>query len=84
MVTMAIVWFITGALFGTTQFLLAKRMFDIMAAPKRSALYVGQLLILSVGLLVAMFLISETALLYSAIGLVATLIVLAVINSLKR
>lgn len=76
--------FAAGALFSIAQFLWGKRIFSFSTKTVRSALYIAQLLILSLALMVAMYLISETALLATAVGLVATFITLAVINSLKR
>lgn len=73
-----------GALFSVAQFLLAKKMLDLSTKSAKTALYIVQLLILSATLLILMFLISETALISTASALVATSIVLAVINSLKR
>lgn len=81
---MEIACFAAGALFAIAQFLLAKRAFSDSTKSARSAIYIAQVLILSMVLLVVMFLISETALLATAIGLVATSIILAVVNSLKR
>jgi len=76
--------FAAGALFSVAQFLLGRKMFSVSTKSARSAFYIIQLLILSLALLVVMFLISETALLATAVGLVATSITLAMVNSLKR
>lgn len=76
--------FVASVVFGFAEFFLAKKVFVIGNTPSRAALYIAQLLILSSALLVVVFLISKTALLLSAAGLVITLITLAVVNSLKR
>jgi hypothetical protein len=81
---MEVAYFAAGAFFSVAQHLLARKMLDIASKPGRSALYIGQLLILSLGLLVLMYFISESALVAAAIGLVAASITLAVVNSLKR
>jgi hypothetical protein len=81
---MEVVFFVVGALFAAAQHLLARKMFDIASRPGRTVLYIGQLLFLSLGLLVIMFLISQAALLAAAAGLVITSIVLAVVFNLKR
>ena len=81
---MEIACFAAGAMFAIAQFLLAKRVFSNSTISVRSAIYIAQVLILSLVLLFIMYLISETALLASAIGLVATSITMAVANSLKR
>ena len=81
---MVVAFFAAGMLFSVAQFLIAKKVFSFWTKPGRSALYIAQLLILSLALLVVMFLISETALLAAAAGLVITQITLAVANSLKR
>jgi hypothetical protein len=81
---MGVVFFAAGALFGAAQHLLARKMFNIGSKPGRSAIYIGQLLILSMGLLLAMYFISQTALLAAAAGLVIASIVLAVVFNLKR
>jgi hypothetical protein len=81
---MEVVFFAAGALFAAAQHLLARRMFNIVSKPGRTVLYIGQLLLLSLGLLVIMFLISQAALLAAAAGLVVTSIVLAAVFALKR
>jgi hypothetical protein len=63
---------------------LARVIFLGRGKPGLSALYIGQLLILSLGLLVLVFFAWREALLYVAIGMVAASIVAAVIFSLKR
>ena len=81
---MEIIFFAAGALFAAAQHLLARRMFNIVSKPGRTVLYIGQLLLLSLGLLALMFMISQAALLAAATGLVITSIVLAVVFNLKR
>ena len=76
--------FVAGVVFSVAQFLLSRKMFSFWNRPALSVLYIAQLLILSLALLFGMFLISESALLTSAAGLVITQITLAVANSLKR
>lgn len=81
---MAILGLIAGAAFGIGEYALAKFIFIGRGKPGLSALYIAQLLILSLGLLVLVFFVWREALLYVAIGMVAASITTAVIFSLKR
>jgi hypothetical protein len=76
--------FAAGALFGVAQHLLAKKAFFGRARTGFVALYIMQLLILSFGLLLLVFLLWKEALLPTTIGMIATSIILAVITNLKR
>lgn len=81
---MEIACFASGVFLGAAQILLARKMLNIKDKPGLNALYIFQLLILSLGLLVAVFFIYIDGLLYAAAGLVITLFVLAFILYLKR
>lgn len=81
---MEIACFASGAFMGAAQILLARKMVNIKDKPGLSALYIFLLLILSLGLLVAVFFVYRNGLLYTAVGLVITLFLLAFINNLKR
>jgi hypothetical protein len=81
---MEIAYFVIGGLFSTAQFLLARKVFNEKSKPVFGALYVFQRLILSMGLLVLAYLVSTTAILFSAIGLIATAVTLPLIFNRKR
>jgi hypothetical protein len=81
---MSILGFLAGAAFGATQYFLARKVFIAKAKAGWSALYVGQLLILSFGVLILVFFLWKEALLGVAVGIVAASMLLAVIFSLKR
>lgn len=76
--------FVAGAGFSIIEFFLAKKVFSFENKPGYAALYIAQLLILSLALLAVMLLVSEAALLISAAGMIITQLTLAVGNSLKR
>ncbi len=76
--------FVASVMFGVAEFLLGKKVLLVGSRQGSAALYIAQLLILSLALLAVIFLISEAALPLSAVGLVITMITLAVVNSLKR
>lgn len=81
---MEIIGFLAGGAFGAVQYLLARKVFIVKSKTGLGALYITQLLILSFGLLVLVFFFWNPALLAVSIGLVATMMALAVIFSLKR
>jgi hypothetical protein len=81
---MEIIGFLAGAVFGAVQYMLARKVFIVNSKTGLSALYITQLLILSFGLLVLVFFLWEAALLPTAIGMVSSSIILAVIFNLKR
>lgn len=81
---MEIIGFLAGAAFGVGQYALARFVFLGRSKVGLSAIYIIQLLILSLGLLVLVFFLWREALIAVAIGMVATSMVTAVIFSLKR
>ena len=81
---MEILGFLAGAAFGIAEYALARKIFLRRAGAGWSALYILQLLILSLGLLVLVFFLWREALLAVAVGIVAASMVTAVIFSLKR
>jgi hypothetical protein len=81
---MSILGFLSGAVFGAAEYFLARKVFIENAKPGWAALYVSQLLILSLGILVLVFFLWREALLAVAIGLVAASVLPALIFSLKR
>jgi hypothetical protein len=82
---MVIPGFIVGAVFGAAQYFLARKVFIAKAKAVWSALYITQLLILSLGLLILVFFVWNEALLAVGVGIVAASMALAVIfNLLKR
>jgi hypothetical protein len=81
---MEIACFAAGGLFSAAQYLLARKVFNMKSKPVAGAFYVVQRLILSLGFLVLMFLISTTALLFAAIGLIVVAVTLPIIFNFKR
>lgn len=80
---MEIAGFAAGVLFSAAQYMLARKVFYKSGRLQWGALYIVQRLILSFGLLALMILISATALLYSAVGLIVTAIALPLIFNRK-
>jgi hypothetical protein len=80
---MEIIGFLAGAAFGIGQYALARKMILGRIKSNLGALYILQLLILSLGLLVLVFFVWREALLAVAIGIVAASMSTAVIFALK-
>lgn len=81
---MAILGFLTGAALGAAQYFLVRKVFIGKPGKVMGALCIIQMPILSFGALTLVFFFWRSALLGAAIGIVASLVVLAVIFSLKR
>jgi hypothetical protein len=81
---MAVLGFFAGAALGAAQYFLARKAFIGKPRKGLGALYIIQMPILSFGALTLVFFFWRSALLGAAIGMVASMIALAVIFSLKR
>lgn len=81
---MEILGFLAGAAFGAVEYFLARKVLLEKAKPGWAAIYVSQLLILSLGILVLVFFLWRELLLAVATGIVAASVIPALIFSLKR
>lgn len=81
---MDIVFFAAGAVYGALQYYAASRVFKGVFKPGWIAIYIIQLLILSLGVLVLVFIMRKESLPATAVGIVASSVGAALMNSLKR
>lgn len=81
---MEVLGFLAGVALGTAQYFLVRQFFIGKAKKGMGALYIIQMPILSFGALLLTFFLWKSALLGMTVGMVASLIALALIFNLKR